>query len=158
MLFVLNQTFQSFFDSCFIILNIFRKSLKNVRYYFNHVRFCYFFFPSIHLLLLCGSFELNPGPKIQNIVLCHWNLYSLPAHNFKLGKEIFNIYLVSTFSSDDNNLCLDGYKLTGANHPNNIKQGRVCNYYWEILPVKTIQTNYLPEALVCDVDHEDKKN
>ena len=35
--FVLNCVFQKFLSPCFTILNIFRKSLKNVRRYFNHI-------------------------------------------------------------------------------------------------------------------------
>ena len=56
-------------------------------------------------------------------------------------------YLNSTISSDDKNLCLDGYKLISANQPKIIKQGGVCTYYRETLPLKTIQLNYLPECL-----------
>ena len=38
-------------------------------------------------------------------------------------------YLDSTISSDDNNLCLDGYKLIRADHPKSIKHGGTCIYY-----------------------------
>ena len=54
-------------------------------------------------------------------------------------------YLDSTISSDDKNLCLDGYKLIRAEHPKKIKQGGVCIYYRETLPVKIIRLNDLPE-------------
>ena len=66
-------------------------------------------------------------------------------------------YLDSTISSDDKNLCLDGYNLICADHPKNIKQGGVCIYYRETLPVKIIQLNYLPECLVCEIDYDNKK-
>ena len=66
-------------------------------------------------------------------------------------------YLDSTLSSDDKNLCLNGYKLIRADHPKNLKQGGVCIYYRETLPVKTIQLNYLPECLVCEINYDNKK-
>ena len=62
---------------------MFRKSLKNVRYYFNHIGFWYLFFNSIHLLILCGDMEQNPGPKDKkDFPLCNWNLNSLAAQDF----------------------------------------------------------------------------
>ena len=62
---------------------MFRKSLKNVRHYFNHIGFWYLFFNSIHLLILCGDVEQNPGPKDTKYrSLCRCNLDSLTAHDF----------------------------------------------------------------------------
>ena len=45
--------------------------------------------------------------------------------------KIFDLesYLDSTISSDDNNICLDGYKLIRADHPKSIKHGGACIYY-----------------------------
>ena len=115
-----------------------------------------------YLLILCGDIELNPGPKdTKHLSLRHWNLNSIAAHDFvKVSAiKVFNTtkkfdfvclsepYLNSTISSVDKNLCLDDYKLTRADHPRNIKQGGVCIYYKETLPVKLIQLNYLPECL-----------
>ena len=43
-----------------------------------------------NLLLLCGDAELKPEPKqntIKKFSICHWNLYSIAAHNF--AKLIF---------------------------------------------------------------------
>ena len=62
-------------------------------------------------------------------------------------------YLDSTISSNDNNLCLDGYKLVRADHPKKIKQVRVCIYYRETIPVIVIQINQLPECLACDYEN-----
>ena len=171
-LFVLYFTFQMFVGFCTSILKTFKKSLKNVAVYFNHVGFCYFLFHIIYLLILCGEIELNPGQKdAKYLSLCHWNLNSIAAHNFaKISTlKAFNTtknfdficlsesYLDSTISSDDKNLCLDGYKLIRADHPKNIKQGGVCIYYRETLPLKIIQINYLPEYLVCEINYDNKK-
>ena len=62
---------------------MFSKSLKDVRYYFNHMRFWYLFFNSIDLLVLCSDAEQNLGLKdTKYLSLCHWNLNSLPTHDF----------------------------------------------------------------------------
>ena len=159
-----------FVGICKSILQTFKKSLKNVTIYFNHVGFCYLLFQGIYLLILCGDIELNPGPKdAKYLSLCHWNLNSIAAHDFAktTALEAFNTtknldficlsaesYLDSTIASDDKNLCPDGYKLIRADHPKNIKQGEVCIYYRKTLPVKIIQSNYLPECLVCEIDYD----
>ena len=39
----------------------------------------------INLILLCGDIEENPGPKTKpdgNLSVCHWNVNSIPSHNF----------------------------------------------------------------------------
>ena len=161
-----------FVGICTSILTTFKKSLKNVTIYFNHVGFCYLLFQGIYLLILCGDIELNPGPKdTKYLSLCHWNLNSIAAHDFAKVSAIkaFNTtknfdficlsesYLDSTISSVDKNLCLDGCKLICVDHPKNIKQAVVCIYYWETLPVKIIQLNYLPESLVCEFNYNNKK-
>ena len=43
-----------------------------------------------------GDIELNPGPKsnsCENVSLCHWNLSSIPAHNFS------NVSLLNAYTS-----------------------------------------------------------
>ena len=123
-----------FLGFCLTILNMFRKSLNNVRHYFNHMRFQYLFF--IHLFISCSNVEQNPGPKDTVwFSLCHQNLIALTVHDFaKISTLIaFNSYQDFTISSDDSSLSLDGYKL--------IRSG-FCICYRETLKVKTIQTNY----------------
>ena len=142
-----------FVGICTSILTTFKKSLKNVTIYFSHVEFCYLLFHGTYLLILCGDNELNPKPKdAKYLPLCHWNLNSIAAHDFAKVKAIkvfnttknFNFiclsesYIDSTILLVDKNLCLDGYKLIRADHPKNIKQGGVCIYYREKLPVKII--------------------
>ena len=108
----------------------------------------------IFFLLQChGDIELNPGPqklKTKSLLVCHWNLNSLSAHNFsKLTqlKAYISIYkhdftcLSETYLDStipDSLLEIDGYNLVSANHPNNIKRGRVCIYHKESLPVRVI--------------------
>ena len=126
---------------------------------------------SIYLLILCGDLEQNPGPKdAKYLSLCYWNLNNLAAHDFAKVSALknFNVtekldficssesYLDSIISSDDSSPFLVGYNLICANHPKNIKQGEVCIYCRETLPVKTIQINYLCKCLVCEVNKTSK--
>ena len=107
------------------------------------------------LLLLHGDIESNPGPRNSKNHLpsfCHWNLNSLPAHNFSkmlLLKAYNAIYkydsiclsetcLNSSILSNHVSLELEGYKLVRADHPNNVRRGGVWIYYKESLPVRVI--------------------
>ena len=122
-----------FVGICTSILKTFKKSLKNVTIYFNHVGFCCLLFHGTDLLISCGDIKLNLGTKDAKFLsLWHWNLNSIAAYDF--GKvsalKAFNTtknfdficfsesYLDSTISSDDENL----YKLIRADHPKIIKQ------------------------------------
>ena len=74
-LFVLNCEFQMLVCSCFTILNMFRKSSKNVRHYLSHMGFSYLYFHSIHLLILYGGVEQNPEPKDMKFFFVSLELY-----------------------------------------------------------------------------------
>ena len=90
-----------------------------------------------------GDIEENPGPKPNScdcLSICHWNLNSIPAHNFiklSLLRAYISInktdiiclsetYLDSSIPSDDDNLELPGYNLVRADNPTNTKRGGVC--------------------------------
>ena len=94
-----------------------------------------------------GDIEVNPGPKhkqYQSLSICHWNLNSIPAHNFQKLKLLQSYFssnkvdilclsetvLNSDISCDGNNLQLPGFDLIRADHPSNTKRGEVCIYYW----------------------------
>ena len=127
------------------------------------------------LLFMSGDIELNPGPKKTNssckFSVCHWNLNSLAAHNFeKVGLlEAFNTinkfdkicvsesYLDSTFSSDNEDINIKGFKLVRADHPNNIKRGGVCAYVIESLPVWVVPNHHLSECLILEINLKNKK-
>ena len=119
-----------------------------------------------------GDIELNPGPrkeKKNSLSVCHWNLNSLSAHNFskltqlKAYNAIYKhdfICLSETYldsSIPDNVLDIEGYRLVRADHPNNIKRGGVCIYYKESLPVRVINIPYINEALVLEMNYNNKK-
>ena len=116
--------------------------------------------------------ELKPGPrklKINSFSICHWNLNSLAAHNFwKLTQLIaYNstykhdfIFLVETYvdsSIPDNLIDIEGYELILADHLDNIKRGGGCIYYKGSLPVQIINQHYLKEALLLEMNYNNKK-
>ena len=101
----------------------------------------------INLILLFGDIEEDPIPKTKpndNLSVCHWNVNSIPSHNFQkiavvesfVAMHKFDIICISeTFLNntyEDNYLNLGGYRLLRADHPSNAKRGEVCIYYKEI--------------------------
>ena len=66
-------------------------------------------------------------------------------------------YLDSSIPSDDVSLELKGYKLVRTDHPNNVKRGGVCIYYEESLPVRVINLSWLQEALLLELNDQNKK-
>ena len=156
---------------------------KNFISMFEMLLFCWHYFESafIYLLILLylftflsrhGDIELNPGPrkeKKNSLSVYHWNLNSLSAHNFsklrhlKAYSAIYKhdfICLSETYldsSVPDNVLDIEGYRLVRADHPNNIKRGGVCIYYKESLPARVINIPYINEALLLEMNYNNKK-
>ena len=128
--------------------------------------YIYLFFLQCH-----RDIELNPCPKnlkSKLLSVCHWNLNSITAHNYsKLTqlKAYISLYkydficLSETYldsETPDNLLEIDGYNLFCADHPDNIKRGRVCIYYKESLPVRIISLPYLKESLLSEINDKNK--
>ena len=63
----------------------------------------------------------------------------------------------SSIPPDHVSLELEGCKLVRADHPNNVKRGSVCIYYKESLPVRVINLPYLQEALLLELNDQNKK-
>ena len=89
------------------------------------------------LILLSADVELNPGHKrvsTANMLICHWNLNSISAHNYTklfllkayIAIQKFDIiclsetYLDSSTASDNDNLAISGHNLIRSNHPSTI--------------------------------------
>ena len=122
-----------------------------------------------HHVWLHGDIELNPGLKHeqgQSLSIYHWNLNSIPAHNFQklallqgfISSNKVDIlclskaFLNSDISCDDSNLQLPGFDFIRApDHPSNTKRGRVCIYYRNFLPLKLININYLNECITFEI-------
>ena len=68
---------------------------------------------------------------------------------------VYQKHLEST--TPDNLLEIDEYNLVRADHPDNIKRGGVCKYYQESLPVRAKSLPYLKEALLLEMNDNNKK-
>ena len=67
-------------------------------------------------------------------------------------------FLDSSISNDDPRLSLEGYSLIGSDHPSDVKQGGVCIYYKDYLPLIAKPTmTQLNEYLVCELKINNKK-
>ena len=128
---------------CYLFHIAIRFIYKFVHAYLKHVIVVNVFIVFYLLLVLLqhGDIETNPGPSKeynQYLSCCHWNLNSLPSHNYakvsllqaynSIYKHdiicISETYLDSSVSIDDKSLCIEGYNLTQADHPGNIKRER----------------------------------
>ena len=104
--------------------------------------------------------------------ICHWNLNSLPTDNFVKISHLeayaithnFDIiclsetFLDTSYSNDDPKLHLPGYSLIRADHPRDLKEGGVCIYYKEHLPlISKPNLTQLDECLVCELNVGNKK-
>ena len=115
------------------------------------------------MIKISGYIELNPASKQkqdQSLLVCHWNLNSILAHNFQ-KLELLQGYISSnkvdilcpseTFRNsdicDDDNLQLPGFSLIRADHPSDTKRGGLCIYYRNFLPLKLINIHYLKEYI-----------
>ena len=97
------------------------------------------------LLLLGGDIEIDLGPKQSSInafSICDWNyakIFLLKAY-IAIQKFniicIFEVYLDSNTSLDDNNIKISCYRLIRSDHPSNNKQGGICIYYKHFLRLR----------------------
>ena len=60
-------------------------------------------------------------------------------------------------SIPDSRLEISGYNLIRSDHPNDIKRGGGCIYFKEILPVRVINIPYLKEALLLEMNYNNKR-
>ena len=157
---------------CFTILlrkNIKFMNILVIRIIHIYVLVTYVFHVWLYLILTrrSGDIEQNPGPKSNSCqsFFCHWNLNSISAHNFikiSLLKTyivthkldvicLSETYLDSSISNDDKNLEMPGYDSYRADHPSNSKQGGVCIYYRNSLPLKILGIQYLHECINFEI-------
>ena len=66
-------------------------------------------------------------------------------------------YLDSSVPLDNNSLSLNGYNLTRANHPDDVKRGGVCMYYKENLFLRIISFSYFDQRLLCKITCQNLK-
>ena len=128
----------------------------------------------LFLFLQChGDIEPNSGPiniKKNSIFVCHWNLNSLSAHNFSKLTQLkaYNspykydfLCLSKTYldsSIPDSLLNIEGYNLVCTGYPDNIKRGGVCIYYKESFTVGVTNLSYINEAILLELDYNNKNS
>ena len=98
--------------------------------------FSFYIMAFINLILLCGDFEENPGPKTKSNdkhSVCHWNVNSIHSHNFQ---KIAVLEIFVAMHEFDIICILNVNSSLQADHPSNAKRGGVCIYYKEILSLK----------------------
>ena len=120
-------------------------------------------------LFICCDVELNPGPKNTKsyyFSLCHWNLNSLPAHDFsKLSLiEAYNThhnldmiylsetYFDSSYADDDTRLHWKDFTLIRAGNRHSCKRDGVSIYFKEHLAVHLVSPLNLNECLVLEIN------
>ena len=119
---------------------------------------------------LSGDIEENPGLQSEpcnSLSICHWNLNSIPAHNFiklsllhaYISINKFDIiclsetYLDSSISSNDGSLEVPGYTLVRADNANNTKRGGVCIiYYFNSISLKVLDIKFLNECINFEIN------
>ena len=123
------------------------------------------------LLIITGSVETNPGPfeKKNNLSFAVWNLDSLPAREFARVPLIKCVYSFDLFGICESMLTdkitndeiyINGFSSEPfrADKADNIRNGGVCLYFKESLPIKQrADLQILPETIVAEVKLKRKK-
>ena len=87
--------------------------------------------------------------------MAHNKLSLLTAYNSARNYNLICLtetYLDSTV--DPNNLFINGYNLLRADHPGNVKRGDVCLYHREKLSLRLVDTPYIEQCILCEVNIE----
>ena len=137
----------------------------------NHI----FFITVLQILLVLSGLEVNPGPvnsKKSYLSFAVWNLDSIPARDFA------RIPLIETFQATydfdifgvcesllNKNIHNDDIFISGfspdpfrVDKPDNIRNGGVCLYFKENLPIKQRgDLELLPETIVAEIKLNKKK-
>ena len=134
-----------------------------------------FFIIVLHILLVISGIEINPGPNISKkskLSFAVWNLDSIPARDFARIALIesfqasynFDIFGVceSLVNKKINNedILINGFSSEPlrADKPENTRNGGVCLYFKENLPIKERKDlEIIPETIVAEVKLNRKK-
>ena len=132
-----------------------------------------FFLLVLSLLLIIAGIETNPGPNSnKNLAFAVWNLDSLPARDFARipllesfqAEYKFDILGVCESALHSNiptsSILIDGFSPDPfrADKSDNTRNGGVCLYYREDLPIKSrTDLATLPETIVAEIKLNRKK-
>ena len=102
------------------------------------------------LLIWSGDVESNPGPKKSaSLTFFQWDLNGIAVHDFakisliqsyalSCNTDIIffsETFLDSSIEASDSNINISGYNSLRSDHPSNIREGGVCMFYKDYLPV-----------------------
>ena len=126
----------------------------------------FFLIVLISLLIISGSVEKNPGPDKSHLSFAVWNLDSIPAREYARIPLIetlqatysFDLFGVceSSLSPDISNedICIGVFSPEPfrSDKPANTRNGGVCLYYKENLPIKRrVDLELLNEIIVAEI-------
>ena len=149
----------------FTLLNQLPKTLKNA----------FFYLLVLQILLIIAGIEVHPGPtlsKKSKLSFAVWNLDSIPARDFARLPLIetfqatydFDLFGVceSLLNKDimNDDILINGFSPEPfrADKPENIRNGGVCLYFKENLPIKERRDlEILPETIVAEIKLNRKK-
>ena len=134
-----------------------------------------FFFFTIQIILIISGLEINPGPSATQNKFSFgvWNVDSLPARDFSRipliealqDSHSFDIFGIceSLLSNeiDNDKIFINGFspEIFRSDKPANIRNGGVCLYYNENLPIKERRDlEILPETIVAEINLHKKKD
>ena len=123
-------------------------------------------------LLRSGNVHPNPGPVDDSLRFCHWNLNGVCARDkikislIEAYNSVFHydiIALSETYLSKsikDEDIRIEGYsrEIFRSDHPNGKKEGGVCLYFKESLPIKRRKDlEIIQETVICEISIRRKK-
>ena len=123
-------------------------------------------------LMLSGDVHPNPGQFDNSLKFCHWNLNRVCVRDkikiplLETYNSIFHYdlmvlsetYLNKAVKNED--IIIDGFstEIFRSDHPSGDKQGGVCVYFKENLPVKRRKDlEILQETAICEISLGHKK-
>ena len=145
-------------------------------FFFNYIMLLWFFqlFSLIFIeieRMLASDIHPNPGQFDNSLKFCHWNLNGvcardkikitlLEAYNsiFHYDLMLSETYLNKTVKNEE--IIINGFstEMFRSDHPGGDKQGRVCVYFKEDLPVKRRNDlEILQETVICEISLGRKK-
>ena len=126
------------------------------------------------LLRLAGDIHSNLGPvkNVKNLSFCHWNLNSINVRDsiktllIEAQNSVMHFDLLAlseTFldtSVEEEKLFIQGFskEIWQSDHPRDTKQGVVCLYFKEDLPIKRrTDLEIMDETIVAEISVKHKK-
>ena len=122
--------------------------------------------------ILYGDVHPNPGPFIDGLKFCHWNLNSICARDkiktplIEAYNSVFHYDLIALSKKNLNEtihneeILVEGFskEIFRNDHPSGDKQGGVCIYFKENFPIKHRKDlEIMQESIVCEISLRRKK-